>query len=1026
MGRSELIQNELQAQSERLAESLATVDTFVDKKYLTYADTYSVLPMVDGKEHTCVRIFRLEKLVLDGEEPINEKLINVYAVLHSVCSECFLLIEGTDDTVGFYLGVRAEGKDIATASDALKKTFLGNFAGSNLLPEEAITLLGRATGHNVGVAYKKKNIVTVSLVPSERESRSEAFLQGLERFIDAMRGVSYTAMILAKPLDKVGVECRKKGLEEAYSSMSPLEKVSFSYGVNSSTAVTNGTYENLSKSLNNSISNAMGTNAGQNNSRTRGENTGNSYNAGGFGYSRGQSTGETQGYTSGISWTRSVSSAVTDTTSEGSNRSMTETRGDSRNMTVEHKNKSVGEILERIDGQLDRLSQCDAYGAWDVVAYFMSEDVDAAIVAANTYKALTIGDKTATENSYINSWFPLISREREKTVDKMVEYLFYAKHPVFCIPFLGGSYQEIPLTSVISGKELPLLMGLPQKSVTGVSVVEDVAFGRNPPACTEDSIRLGSVCHMGNREGGAVSLDRNSLTGHLFVTGSTGSGKSNAIYCILSEMVKEKIPFLVVEPAKGEYKDFFASVPNLHVFTANPYVGMLLKLNPFRFNKNIHVLEHLDRLIEIFSACWEMYAAMPAILKEAMERVYAEAGWDLLNSVYVGDGFSKFPTFCDLLRVLPELIHSSEYSKDVQSDYTGALLTRIASLTNGIIGQIFCDCYDIPDVVLFDEYTIIDLSRVGSLETKSLIMGILMLKLTEYRMACTEGRNLPLRHLTVLEEAHHLLKRIRNTASEVVAKSVEMICNSIAEMRTYGEGFIIADQSPSSVDDAAIKNTNTKIVMRLPDKEDCEIAGAAISLTPRQVAEISKLETGVALVMQNNWQETIRCVVDLCSNEYSGEISAAAFFELKVLRTTAIGSLMQDASLRRAYDVEKAIRAIDKTEAPELKKKELAQCLRTVQPYLFEPNGEELMEDLLLSISGTAFLFKSAETMLSSVTSETVAAWKRRILEKMNVYINVANLNLEQLLKSIVGALARGNVSVDYRKVRRILEESNG
>ena len=41
-----------------------------------------------------------------------------------------------------------------------------------------------------------------------------------------------------------------------------------------------------------------------------------------------------------------------------------------------------------------------------------------------------------------------------------------------------------------------------------------------------------------------------------------------------------------------------------------------------------------------------------------------------------------------------------------------------------------------------------------------------------------------------------------------------MITNGIAEMRTYGEGFIIVDQFPNLLDPSAIRNTNTKIILR--------------------------------------------------------------------------------------------------------------------------------------------------------------------------------------------------------------------
>lgn len=125
--------------------------------------------------------------------------------------------------------------------------------------------------------------------------------------------------------------------------------------------------------------------------------------------------------------------------------------------------------------------------------------------------------------------------------------------------------------------------------------------------------------------------------------------------------------------------------------------------------------------------------------------------------------------------------------------------------------------------------------------------------------------NAPLQHITVLEEAHNLLKNVsqmHGAANQLIAKSVEMIVNSIAEMRTYGEGFIIVDQSPTSVDIAAIKNTNTKIIMRLPEKQDCEAVGHAISLTDKQVGELSRLRNGCAVIMQNNWDEAVLTKID--------------------------------------------------------------------------------------------------------------------------------------------------------------------
>ena len=141
-------------------------------------------------------------------------------------------------------------------------------------------------------------------------------------------------------------------------------------------------------------------------------------------------------------------------------------------------------------------------------------------------------------------------------------------------------------------------------------------------------------------------------------------------------------------------------------------------------------------------------------------------------------------------------------------------------------------------------------------------MGLMVYILNEYRMDQKTENNTGLRHVTVLEEAHNLLKNTSSGESELIGKSVEMITNTIAEIRTYGEGFIIVDQSPSSVDIAAIKNTNTKIVLRTPEANDREAVGRSMGLSTAQVNEIAKLPSGVAVVYQNNWISPVLTLVD--------------------------------------------------------------------------------------------------------------------------------------------------------------------
>ena len=547
-------------------------------------------------------------------------------------------------------------------------------------------------------------------------------------------------------------------------------------------------------------------------------------------------------------------------------KALSETFGNSQAITLNVQNKELMNTLQRLEKHLERLDECESIGMWDFAAYFLGESAAEAETAASMYRSLVSGTQSGLEIAAVNTW---IDRER---VTQLSKYVTNFVHPVFSYRLEDGLLDRetlVDATALASTNELAIQLGLPRKSVKGLPVIEHALFAQEvlSESSSDDrsSIVLGTVNHLGRATDTSVNLDLQSLSMHTFVTGSTGSGKSNTVYQILSQLPGENVKFLVVEPAKGEYRNVFRK--NVSVYGTNPRMDRLLRINPFSFPQEIHIYEHLDRLVEIFNVCWPMYAAMPAVLKDAIERSYKKAGWDLRKSV---NRYSDrlFPNFTDVLREIDAVMEQSQYSNDSKGYYKCALSTRLRSLTNGINGLVFTSD-EISSDDLFDKNVIVDLSRVGSSETKSLIMGLLVMKLQEHRMATCSEMNASLKHITVLEEAHNLLKRTSTEQSSeganLLGKSVEMLTNAIAEMRTYGEGFIIADQSPGLLDMAVIRNTNTKIIMRLPEYSDRELVGRAASLNDEQIAELAKLTKGTAAIYQNDWLEAVLCKV----NKYS-------------------------------------------------------------------------------------------------------------------------------------------------------------
>lgn len=633
---------------------------------------------------------------------------------------------------------------------------------------------------------------------------------------------------------------------------------SHQHGWNSSTAKALGktATEALTKGITNTVSNTVAKTTGTAVANTLGK---------AVTKAMAVTSGVTKGTNLGVNFGANFARSSTVTAMIGKNEGITQTF---TNFNIKH-------ALDLLEHQMERLEQSSALGMWDFAAYVLSEEFDVAGNVAHSYLALTLGEESYMSKSVVNVWKGSVEEEKSIT-NEIADYIRELRHPIFALrqdrTLEDKAFNVYPpivtATTSLSGKELAYSLNFPQKSVAGLPVLECAEFGRNVVTYdiankNLDKLELGNIFHMNHVEENTVELTKKSLASHTFITGSTGAGKSNTVYQIIEKARKKDVKFLVIEPAKGEYKHIFGSDKDVLVYGTNPSLTPLLKINPFSFPAGIHILEHLDRLVELFNVCWPMYAAMPAVLKSAVEKSYQDCGWDLMRSQNKY-GEMLYPSFVDVAYNIKEIIDNSEFDTDNKGAYKGSLLTRLESLTNGINGMIFT-CDEISNEDLFDKNVIVDLSRVGSSETKSLIMGMLVLKLQEYRMISNE-MNVDFRHLTVLEEAHNLLKRTSTEQSSesanLLGKSVEMLSNAIAEMRTYGEGFIIADQAPGLMDMSVIRNTNTKIIMRLPDQTDRELVGKAANLNEDQIKELAKLPCGVAAIYQNEWVQPVLCKVD--------------------------------------------------------------------------------------------------------------------------------------------------------------------
>ncbi|WP_180383215.1 ATP-binding protein [Campylobacter sp. P091] len=881
----------LTKENSMLEKAFENADIALSKSYLSNLTNGEVLSIKTNSNdvNSVVRFFSIGQIITNKSENMRDKLSNVFHSVWNANGSILLLIKGKKDSTEIYMGIKNvlfddsdDGINHTTLlSEILENNLKANFPGtkSELIRKPKVEELLRDISNSSTVA----SVSDIAALQSEEENKDRVFIQGIEKLIDAMNGDEYTMLLIADPVSQNDLKMAKLALESQYSQLVPFSEVQITLGENASVAagetLTKSYTKTLSEGVTNTITHTSGTSKNISRSGTA---IGASMGAGAgavigsavpvvgtiLGGAVGGAIGGVLGTltygdrSEGTNESDSIAKATTTTTSttEGNSesKSKTITLGKSKGVQIKTENHSIKRMLEKIDETLKRLDECSDIGMWNCAMYCISDSEYVSRLAASTYQSLIRGKNSSLENGAINIW-------RDDGKDKIMPYLTHMCHPKIRVNEL-----EVTPGTLVSSLELAIHAGLPNKSIAGIPVIECAEFGRTVSSYdTQNSgskIELGKIFHMHSEEELLVNLSAKSLCSHTFITGSTGSGKSNTVYKILENLPSD-VKFLVVEPAKGEYKNVFGS--KAKVYGTNPSLTELLKINPFSFPKEIHVLEHIDRLIEIFNVCWPMYAAMPAVLKDAVEKSYEDAGWDLTNNTNAY-GENLYPEFSDVARNIKSIIDSSEYNAENKGAYKGSLLTRLKSLTNGLNGLIF-NRDEISSEELFDKNVIVDLSRVGSTETKSLIMGILVLKLQEYRMSNTNGMNSDLKHITVLEEAHNLLKRTSTEQSSesanLIGKSVEMLTNAIAEMRTYGEGFIIADQAPALLDMAVIRNTNTKIIMRLPDQDDRELVGKAANLNDDQITELAKLPCGVAAVYQNEWIEPVLCKIGVAESK---------------------------------------------------------------------------------------------------------------------------------------------------------------
>ena len=420
--------------------------------------------------------------------------------------------------------------------------------------------------------------------------------------------------------------------------------------------------------------------------------------------------------------------------------------------------------------------------------------------------------------------------------------------------------EEVPF--LLTATEVAALARFPEREFPGYKVRDQVRFAIAPPDATlEDydprQLLVGTILDERRETGIWYGMDMNSLCKHSFVAGVPGQGKTHTCFYLLHQLwEKSRIPWLVLEPSsKSEYRQLLASDPFkdiLRIFTCGNESIAPIRINPFEVLPGVHVQTQIDNLQTLLNSAFAWVPPMPTVLNKALHRVYKDKGWDLAYGTNP-KGYSpeSQPTLDDLIVTVDKLCSELGYSAEVTGNIRAGLQTRLSSLTEGGKGLMLNCRTSMPMQTLLAQPTVLELAAIGDDDEKAFILGTILLKLAQFRQSEGLSRK-GLRHVTVVEEAHRLLRAVPDTVGTEVAnargKLVESFCNILAEFRAYGEGIVVVDQIPEKLSPDVVKNTNLKIVHRLVAKGDRQLVGGAMNLSEVQEKFLATIRPGQAVV----------------------------------------------------------------------------------------------------------------------------------------------------------------------------------
>ncbi|SKA67944.1 ATP-binding protein [Desulfobaculum bizertense] len=808
-------------------------DQFLRLVYPAYLVNRDRVDSLLDKESTLqldgMTFFRLSsctaETVDNAFEIVNSKIKKLFTALHSINVSLGYGLISRNGITNLVLGVYSSGD-----AESVKRITQGMLSGIRI---------ERYRPNFSQEAKKERSFGILSGIPSIylREQKQTFSLSSVMR---SLNGQDYTLLFLAKPQSTQSVA-------ENISKLVSIKDNAFAVSK-----------RNVARSSSYSDTTSHTTNVNDGKSSTAGQ-IGGSVGAlaGGFiGTVALPAIGTMAGTAAGAGLGTLIGTIIGGgkTHSEGYSDSISEAITQGNTISGDIQNGFALELMNYADKAIERLKCGQNNGLWQTAITYSADSE----VSKNIIKACLCGELSKPDPDKL----PLLAFEPTSPCENIVQ-----------IPHFLGIDKSNPLCSYINTAELSLLCTPPVESVPDFELRIEKNYPMSRSLTNLSSIEIGHIADGKNTfKNMPFTLTQQDLNKHTFVCGITGSGKTTTVKKILAEAQK---PFLVIESAKKEYRNL-STVDSIYTL-GKPELNCP-QINPFYIMPGVSPQTHIDYLKDLFNASFSFYGPMPYILEKCLHTIYKNKGWDLTlgfhpmlaktqsETDFFNIEFAKkkyaldshkylFPTMQELKNEIARYVEEElKYDGEVAGNVKTAIKVRLENLCIGAKGFTFntSECLNFSD--LLRQKVVFELEGLADDSDKAFSVGLLVIFINEYQQIAKEiaGNNATeLKHLLVIEEAHRLLKNTdTESSSETVGnpkgKAVEHFTNMIAEMRSYGQGVIVAEQIPMKLAPDVIKNSSTKIVQRIVSADDQQTIANTIGISTEGALQLGSLETGYA------------------------------------------------------------------------------------------------------------------------------------------------------------------------------------